>query len=287
MRDHGNLHTGLPELSGLGGDSNSVTKDPVSAFSETLKLCAYGRWGSRKTLQIASLIREFGSENVVIVNCEGGLGTIESSVNPANVIRVPDLSELRSAYGRCVKEFNRPDAWVCLDGMSQVMKWIANEQWKGADAYYDQMVSGLPIDPALKEFGRFITGKDEIDPQKIYGRIGRDSEVLLSAWIRLKSNIYATYLEDLTGSANREKCIPWGPDVPGKMGLNAVMSSFDCVFRMSYDKESRIVAGLNPTGNLYLSRTRDDRNATGLAIPNEIQDFDLGRFITQYLRHTS
>ena len=195
------------------------------------------------------------------------------------------MAEVRSAYAECLKRFNRPDAWVCLDGMSQVMKWIANEQFKGADDYYEQMKSGLPIDKDLLEFGRFITGKDEIDAQKIYGRIGRDSEVLLSAWIRLKSNIYATYLEDMTGTANREKCIPWGPDVPGKVGLNAVMSSFDCVFRLSYDKDGKIVAGFNPTGNLYLSRTRDDRMAPGAQkIPNEISDFDLGAFVKTSLR---
>jgi hypothetical protein len=62
------------------------------------------------------------------------------------------------------------------------------------------------------------------------------------------------------------------------------MSSFDCVFRLSYDKAGEIVAGFNPTGNLYLSRTRDDRKAAGKTIPTEIPGFDLGNFVKSYLR---
>ena len=45
------------------GTRVTMTARPVGVpdpeFAETLKVCAYGRWGTRKTLQIASLIREF------------------------------------------------------------------------------------------------------------------------------------------------------------------------------------------------------------------------------------
>jgi len=255
-------------------------------YSESLKLCAYGKWGVRKTQAIASLTHEFGKENVAVVNCEGGLGTIESSVLEKNVIRCHSLQDIRQAWKRCNAEFNTPEHWVCLDGMSAVMKWVGNDQWKGADELYDQLVQGRKledIEERLRPFGRFITNRNEIDPQKVYGKIGRESEILLAAWITLKSNIYANYLEDMCGTSGREKTVPWGPDVPGKVGLAAVMSKFDYIMRFTYDKDGRLVAGLDPASNLYLSRTRDDRNKTGKTLPKEIVDFDLAKFIVEYL----
>lgn len=258
-----------------------------SAFSETLKICLYGRWGTLKTQQIDSLIRDFGRDHIAVVSAEGGLGTIESSVKSENVIRVSNKSEMRKAWARCEKEFKGPESWVCIDGMSAVMMWIANEQFAGANEYYDQISIGIPhdaIESRLKPYGKFLSNKDEVDGQKIYGEIGRQSQLMLAAWVSLTCNLYANYLEDMTGTTGREKTIPWGPDVPGKVGLGAVMSKFDHIIRVTYNKDGKLIGGLDPASPLYLSRTREDRNKIGTVLPKEIVGFDLGEFVSKYLK---
>lgn len=254
-----------------------------------LKIACYGKQGSRKTLQISNLIREFGADKVAIVSCESGLATIESAINPNNVIECDSYEDMQKAWGRINKEFNTPDHWICLDGMSRVMTWVANRHLSGADEVFDRLAMGereTDLDDRLKPYLRFLTERGKIDTIKIYGRIGRDSENLLNGWLKLNCNLYATYLEDMTEQDGAKKMPPWGPHVPGQVGLNAVMSSFDYIMRLSYDREGRLVAGLNPASKLYLAKTRDDRALTGRALPSDIVDFDLGRFVTETLRGT-
>jgi hypothetical protein len=257
---------------------------PPPIFSESAKLCAYGRFGSRKTLQIKTLIEAFGADKVAIVSAESGLNTIKSVVLEKNVIRCASLGDLRDAWARCSKEFNTPDHWICMDGWSQIAEWIENEQFIGADRYYEELCKGTPHEQmpiALRVFGKFITNKDEIDNQKIYGKIGLEIQNVISAWIRLRSNLYANFLEKMTGSNGREATIPWGPDVPGRVGVKKVCSSFDYLFRMYYS-DGKLVAGMDPGSNLYLAKTREDRSIGG-AVPKEVIDFDLAQFVKKYI----
>lgn len=253
-------------------------------FTDTLKIAGYGRYGSRKTLQIGHLIDLVGSANVLTVSAEHGLGTIRSKVDPANVVVVTNYRDVQTNWKRVV-EFasGGPNRWVCMDGGSQVVEWMANEQFAGADRYFEAKARGLEIKDSDKPFGRFMSDKGSIDTMRIYGRIGRDSELFLSAWIGLPCNLYFNYLEDMTQSSGYEKTIPWGPDVPGKVGLRSVMSSFDFVFRLTFNAEGKLTAGFNPASNVYLARTREDR--TVVTIPNEITDFNLAEFVTLVTAH--
>jgi hypothetical protein len=122
-----------------------------------------------------------------------------------------------------------------------------------------------------------MSDKGAIDAMRIYGRVGRDSQNLLNAWVALPCNLYCNYLEDMTGSSGYEKVPPYGPDVPGKVGLKAVMSSFDFVGRLSYDGKGELVAGFDSRSNYYMARTREDR--TVVEIPNEIANFRLDKFV--------
>lgn len=248
-----------------------------ATHADTLKIAAFGKYGSRKTLAIGQLIDLVGAENVLIVSAERGLNTIKSKLTvPENVVVVESIDGLRSAWKRA-SEFASPSHWVCVDGASEVMSWIANEQISGADKYYDLKCRNLTIPEALAPYGRFITDKGGVDNIRIYGRIGRESENFLASWIRLNANLYFSYLEDMTGSSGYEKTIPWGPDVPGRVGLKAVMSSFDYVIRLFADNDGNITAGMDATSRLYLARTREDR--TLVKLPKELPNFDMGSFV--------
>jgi hypothetical protein len=243
-----------------------------------IKIAAYGRWSSRKTLQIASLIERFGSDSVVIVNADKGIGPVHSVAK--NVVEANSLDDLRRAYGDVVKFIkDKPDAWLCLDGMTRVMNWIADEAIGGADEYAEQLALGTPhagIETRLKPYRRFVTSDGGVDMMRIYGLIGTDSKNLLGAWLKLNCNLYSTYLEDQT-SNGRDKGPPYVPDVPGQVGLKAVMSTYDFVIRLTI-KNGKCVAQMDPTSALYLSRTREDQSVSG-ALPKEIDDFSLADFV--------
>jgi len=251
--------------------------EPSTPFTDTLKIAGYGRYGSRKTLQIGHLIELVGPASVLVISAEHGLGTIRSKVDPTNVIVVTNYGDVRANW-KAVQAFASPDRWICVDGGSQIMEWIANEQFAGADRYFEAKARGLEIKDADKPFGRFMSDKGSIDAMRIYGRIGRDSELFLSSWIGLPCNLYFNYLEDMTGSSGYEKTIPYGPDVPGRVGLRSVMSSFDFVFRLTFNADGKLTAGFNPASNVYLARTREDR--TLVTVPSEITDFNLAEFVT-------
>lgn len=252
----------------------------VGQFSDTIKVALYGKFGTRKTLQAGHLAEAFGKERVVIVSAEHGLNTIRSLVDPANVIECDNVGDLRKAHARVREMHNTKDWWVVIDGATRIFGWGANEQMSGADRYYEATATGKPPKDDDKQYGRFISDKsDKIDMQKVYGRIGRDSQNLLNAWVRLECNQYWTFLEDMTGTANREKTIPWGPDVPGKVALTAIMSTFDYVGRLEYDGERRLVAGFDPASAMYLARTREDRGV-GIVVPPQIVNFNLATFVS-------
>src|SRR5262245_20612847 len=108
---------------------NIVTVTPVEQlFADTTKISLYGGYGKHKTLQIAHLIKEFGADNVLIASAEHGLGTISTAVkNKDNVIVLTSMKDVRANW-KNITSFARHDRWICLDGGSQVMEWIANEQ---------------------------------------------------------------------------------------------------------------------------------------------------------------
>lgn len=249
-----------------------------SAYIDTLKVALYGQFGSRKTLQIGSLIDLVGANNVLIVSAEHGLNTIRSKVKEAQVIVISSMDELRKNFQK-LNEFAAKvgrEGWLAVDGMSQVTEWLANDQLAGADRYYIASKLGQTIDQNDQQYGRFLQ-RGEINSMAIYGKVGRDSENLLSALIGLPCNLYVNYLEDKTGSSGFEKTLPWGPDVPGRVGLRAIMSSFDFVGRLTYNAEKKLVAGFDSSRpEFYLARTRDDHAV--VEVPREIVDFDLGQF---------
>lgn len=252
-------------------NSNSTAQ----LFTDTLKVCLYSKYGGRKTLQIGYLIDLVGRDNVMVVSAEHGLNTIRSKVNPDLVVPVSSLDDLREKW-QVIKAFARPDRWLCGDGMSQITEWIANTQLSMADRYYEAKTLGREPKTDDLPAGKYMQ-RGEINSMAIYGRVGRDSENLISSWIGLPVNLYCNYLEDMTGSSGFEKGPPWGPDVPGKVGLKAVMSSFDYVGRLFYDEQGRLCAGFNPASNYYMARTREDQAV--VEIPKEIAPFRLDEFV--------
>lgn len=256
-----------------------VEKEPggPAAFQETTKVCLYAPWGGRKTLQIGYLIEAFGAENVMVVNAERGLNTIKSKLTvPGNVLTVPSLRDLRANFPKVQAFADGPHKYVCLDGASRVVSWMANEQLNGADRFYEAMKKNEPQRTDDLQFGRFIQ-KGEINSMAVYNRVGRDSETLWNAWVGLNANVYVNFLEELTGSTNFEKTFPYGPDVPGKVGLTVVMSTFDYIGRLTYDN-GRLIGAFDPTQkHKYLAKVRDERDA-GIVIPAEIPDFNLAEF---------
>lgn len=217
-----------------------------------------------------------GADNVLIVSAEHGLNTIKSKVKPEMVVAVSSIADMRVAW-REAKVFAGPDKWVCIDGMTRVMDWIANIQLSGADRYYEATQSHQQPAADDMQFGKYMQ-KGEINSMAIYNRVGRDSEGLLGSWIGLPVNLYCSYLEDMTGRDKFEATIPWGPDVPGKVGLKAVMSTFDFVGRLDYDRERRLIAGFDPASNFYMGRTREEKDAK-IDVPKSIMDFRLDEFV--------
>src|SRR5262245_44254654 len=113
-----------------------------TTYSENLKIPCYDEAGGRKTLQIGNLSREFGHENVGIISCEHGLGTIKSLVDAKYVQEVNNREELREAYVWAKKTFTRPDQFVCVDGGSRVLNWIKEDYFFGAQRAYELWIEG-------------------------------------------------------------------------------------------------------------------------------------------------
>lgn len=267
--------------------------------SESLKICLYGDWSTGKTEQIRWLARRVGVENLLVLSAEGGLSTIKSVIEqrPAMVVKVNRLGSPGERYDEAkvgkeiaagnpvslrqawpaVKAFaDSPARWVAVDGASEITSWLSNEQITNTEALYEMKSLGQDPPDYLKPYGRFLGNNGSIQMPQVYGRIGRDIENLLSAWTGLPCNLLWNFLEDMTGSTGFEKCPPYGPHVPGKVGLRAVMGSFDFVGRMM-NRQGKCVAGFRTTPQ-YLARVRADWEA-GVKIPSEIENFRLDSFL--------
>ena len=253
-------------------------KEPTP-FVETLKICGYAKTGSKKTVQIGHLIDLVGVENVLIVSAEGGLGVIESKLTvPENVVKISTLDDYRANWTK-VKGFCHPDRWVAIDGGTQIADWIGNEQLSGADSYYDAKARGQSILPTLLPFGKYTKGDSNnlvMNTMQVYGRIGRDIENAMAALKSLPVNLYMNFWEDMTESDGFKAMLPWGPDVPGKVGLKAVIGAFDFVLRFTVNGD--ILTAQTRTDGTALAKTREDRFA-GIRVPSSIKNFELGKFI--------
>lgn len=268
-------------------------------MSESVKICLYGEWSTGKTEQIRWLAKTVGADKLLIVSAEGGLGTVKSLVEsrPEMVVRVNRLGDLSEPFNPqtaakliaagspvalrhawlTVKEFAAdPSRWVVIDGGSEIMYWIANEQITAVEALFELKAVGQEPPDRLKPFGRFLGNNGSIQMPQVYGKIGRDIENLLAAWTALPCNLMVNFLEDMTGSTGFDKCKPYGPHVPGKVGLRAVMGSFDFVGRLMRRADG-LTAGFRTTGE-YLARVRADWEA-GVKIPSEMPSFQLDRFL--------
>lgn len=271
----------------------STVIDSTNGHLAPLKVCAYARSAMRKTLQIAHLVDMVGAANVLVVSAEEGLSTIASKLTvPDNVVKVASLAEFREKWP-AVKRFAGwtevngkgaytaidPVRWIAIDGGSQIADWVGNEQLANADAYYEFHAKGLAdAAPAhLKPYRRYIARDGELNTMQIYGRIGRDMENMLAAWKTLPVNLYANFWEDMTMSDGFKASPPWGPDVPGKVGLKAVIGAFDYVTRLTLDQNSHLCAQFEPSP-MALCKTREDQFA-GVVIPPVITDFRLDTFI--------
>lgn len=251
-----------------------------NTFSETTKIALIGANSSGKTLQIRSLIEAFGAPNVAIVSCEDGLKVIRSIVKPEHVRECNDIKDLRAAFAWASEKYAGSDKWVCVDGGTRALQWIAGEIWAGTDACYTLMATGSKREelPAkLKPFLRFITGQGEIDGQRQWIQIGRDIDFELNRWVKLPANMYWTFWEDQTSLDQYRKGLPWQADAPGKAGRDAIYGSFDFILRLTRSGE-KIVATHDPERRLVRSKARDDW-AGGVKVPNEQVDFNLARFV--------
>ena len=250
-----------------------------NGFSETTKIALFGANSTGKTLQIRSLIETFGWENVGIVSCEDGLKTVQSIVRPEQVKECNSIVELKQAWKWASDHYAGTDKWVCVDGGTRALQWIAGEVWAGTDAAYTLMATGTPkheLPMVLKPFLRFITGQGEIDGQRQWVQIGRDIDFELARWVRLPANMYWTFWEDQTSLDQYRKGLPWQVDCPGKAGRDAIMGSFDFVLRLTRAGNG-VVATHDPERRVVRSKARDDW-AGGIKVPNEQANFSLATF---------
>jgi len=249
------------------------------AAATPLKICCYAQTTRRKTLQIAHLIEMCGAENVLVVSAEEGLNTIASRLTvPANVIAVANLDEFRAGFPR-LTEFAKgdPSRWIAIDGGTQIADWVGNNQLANADRFYENFARGLPAPAGLEAYKRYVGRDGELNTMQIYGRIGRDMENMLAAWKTLPCNLYANFWEDCTVNNGFKAEPPYGPDVPGKVGLKAVIGAFDFVLRLTLNANDKLCAQTR-TSPMALCKTREDQFA-GVIVPPEIVDFRLDDFI--------
>lgn len=257
---------------------------PSFVFDSTLKILIYADYGRRKTEQLGRLIERVGMENVLMLSCDEGLGTIESLIDYNRVVRVNSWNDMQEARKRAEEEFgslpDKTSKWVLGDGLSSLLNEHSNMMFDGTEKAYDLRARNLPISADLITFGRYLSKNDKIEGPSIYGKVGRDYTRLFQSWKRLGTNLVFTFLEELTGkSGDYSKTFPFGPKIPGNLGYDAAMSTFDYVIRLWYDTDDQrtLMAGTQSTG-MYEARTREDRRA-GIEIPPVIKDFDLARFV--------
>lgn len=254
-------------------------------MQEHAKIGLFGANSTGKTLQIRSLIETFGVENVAIVSCEDGLKVIGSSIDQKHVKECNSIRDLKEAWKWASDNYSGFDKWVCVDGGTRALEWIAGEIWAGTDAVYSLLALEVPRDEWRKElrsFTRFITEKGAIDGQRQWMEIGRMADFELSRWVKLPANTYWTFWEDHTSKGQYEKGLPWTADGPGKGSRDAIYRALDFIFRITADGETFTVTH-DPSRRVVRSKARDDWQA-GIKVPQEMAKFSLGSFVTNILR---
>lgn len=258
-----------------------VSIDTNHAFVESFKAASYGAQSSRKTLQIGYLIETFGAENVGIISCEHGLGTIASLTDSRYVFVADNLDKLREGYGWARERFSNTSQWVCVDGGSRVLQWINHEIFIGAQRALDGVIAGTDkraLDPAIRKYASYIEKEISLNSQQMWWRTGYECERLLDSFIKIGSNMYWTFWEDQTSISQYVKGVPWIPETPGKGALAAVKGAFDFIFRLVPDGENSTAHFRNPAGTITnYTKTRDDWRG-GVRVPDSIANFNLAEF---------
>lgn len=254
----------------------------VKPFNETIKAAAYGATSSRKTLQIGYLIEEYGVENVGIISCERGLNTIRSLLDERYIKVAEDRDGLRDAWAWARDNFSGRDQWVCVDGGTRVLQWIHNDVFGTAQKAYEEVLGGKPkskLDANQRAYAMFITSNDEINTQGLWSRVGTEAERLFNSFVKLPSNMYWTFWEELTSIDQYKKGMPWKPDTPGNLSFGAIKGTFDYIFRLVAASESSTAIFRNPAGNNEnYCKTRDDWRSA--RIPDRIAEFKLTDLVT-------
>lgn len=248
-------------------------------FNETCKVALFGANSTGKTLQIRSLIESYGAENVGIVSCEHGLSTIRSSIKEGQVRECANIKDFRSAWSWALETYQGLGKWICVDGGTRAMQWLAGEVWAGTDAAYSLMATGTPkaeIPMNLRPYLRFITGAGEIDGMRQWIQIGRDADFELNRWVKLPCNSYWTFWEVETSLDQYRKGKPWQVDSPGTAGRDSVYGTFDFIMRLT-NVDGVQVATHDPGKRIVRSKARDDW-AGGIKVPNEQVGFNLAAF---------
>lgn len=257
--------------------------EPI-ALQETTKIALFGANQSGKTLQIGNLIRALGAESVGVVSCEDGLKTVASVVDPQHVYECNSIADLEKAFTWASSRYAGAGKWVCVDGGTRAMQWIAGEVWAGADACYEALALGTSRGNLAKEirpYLRFITKDGDIDGQRQWIQIGRDIDFQINRWVKLPSNMFWTFWECETSLDQYRKGPPMQVDCPGNAGRDAIYGSFDYILRLTRDGE-RVVAKHDPARKLIRSKTRDDWRG-GVKVPTEMKDFNLATFVSDVL----
>lgn len=250
----------------------------TTPFSPALKICCYARTTMRKTLQIAYLIDLVGAENVLVISAEEGLNTVGSKLTrPDLVLPVAGLADFKARWKAIVEFAADPTHWIAIDGGTQIADWIGNDHLANAERFYENHARGLPPPSGLEGYRRYISSTGDLNTMQVYGRIGRDIENMMAAWKTLPCNLYANFWEDMTVNDGYKASPPYGPDVPGKVGLKAVIGAFDFVLRLTLNAKDELVAQTRSTG-LAICKTREDQFA-GVVVPPEITNFQLDEFI--------
>ena len=254
----------------------------VKPFAETLKMAAYGANNSRKTLQIGYLIETFGAANVGIISCERGLNTIRSLLDERYIKVVDNKQQLRDAWKWAADNFTTPNQWVCVDGGTRTIQWLYNDVFGTAQRAYEAVLNGTPkknLPPDLRAYAAFITSNEELDTGRLWGRLGTEAERLLDSFVKLPSNQYWTFWEELTSIDQYRKGVPWKPDTPGNLSFGAIKGAFDFIFRLVPQGEASTAYFRNPPGNNEnYGKTRDDWRG-GVRIPDRVAGFRLDRLV--------
>jgi hypothetical protein len=255
--------------------------ESTPAFAESLKVAVYAATGGRKTLQIGHLIERFGHENVFIISCEHGLGTIQSLIKPEQVFVAEDMTAFRKAFGWAKERAKSPDQWLCVDGGSRVLQWVSEDLWGGVYKAYEQVLDGVKpteLPAALRPYAVYLTSKDGINSQGVWIRVGMESTRLFNSFVRLPCSMYWTFWEELTNVDQYTKGFPLKPDTPGKGSLDALKGTFDFIIHLV--KEGDVsTAQCNDGVRQYYAKRRDDWRA-GVRVPDEIKSFRLDEFVS-------